>query len=163
MSTTQSTLSRELPLAPVMGHTWQIKIKAQSGEEELCGQRAFSGLNHFYCHDRPVNQEMNSPGPRGTPVGILEEQGSCSSQFHQNRLSKLPQSCRSGSFLVPELSYSPCPHSRSASKGCLISVVKVPRPKYLLGFVTGAVQPCWEENSPSPRGAPAFQTKVIPP
>lgn len=34
MSTTQSTLSRELPLAPVTRHTWQIKIKAQSGEEE---------------------------------------------------------------------------------------------------------------------------------
>lgn len=31
MSTTQSTLSRELPLAPVTRHTWQIKIKAQWG------------------------------------------------------------------------------------------------------------------------------------
>lgn len=46
---------------------------------------------------------MNSPGPWGSPVGILEEHGSCSCQFHQNRLSKLPLSCKSGPFLVPEL------------------------------------------------------------
>lgn len=106
---------------------------------------------------------MNSPGPWRAAVGILEQHGSCSSQFHQDRLSKFPQSCRPGPFSVPALYYSSCPHSRSASRGCLISVVKVPRPKYLLSFVTGADQPCWEENSPPLQGAPAFQTKVIPP
>lgn len=68
----------------------------------------------------------------------------------QDRLKKLPQSCMLDPFLFPALSYSQCPHSRSASRGCLISVVKVPRPKYLLSFVTGADQPGREENSPSP-------------
>ena len=47
MNTTQRALSRELPLAPAVGHTSQIKIKAQRGEEEWCGQRAFSGLDHL--------------------------------------------------------------------------------------------------------------------
>lgn len=94
-------------------------------------------------------------------MGILEEHGSCSSQFHQNGLSKLLRAA--GLFLVPALSYSQCPHNEIVSKGGLISVVKVPRPKYLLSFVTGADQPCWDENPPSPPGAAAFQTKVIPP
>lgn len=45
------------------------------------------------------------------------------------------------SLLVPSLLCSLCPHSRSSSKCCLVSVVKVPEQNYLPSFVAHANWP----------------------